>query len=167
MKKRKTIAAFLATFLLFLLVLSTGLQLFQFYLKGRAEERLEEEALVSISVPLSKVTWVEEGREVRIDGEMFDLKNWEEENRTFTALGVWDEKETAVMELLGNFNDEEQTGLVIRMLLVLQTLAFVISASFVSPFLILLTRCFKRWQAAIPLHYLRRIDQPPRSLYSI
>lgn len=125
MNKRKTIAIAVAAFILLPLFFSGGLQLFQVYLKQRAIHKLETETLTQVKVPLEQVKWMEAGREVMINGKMFDLKTYAEADGFFTATGVWDEKETQVMEWLNHFNDQQQTGLVIRLLLLSQSLLLI------------------------------------------
>ena len=100
---------------------SGGLQAFQQYIKYTATERLESEELVTITVPVSKVQWMEEGREIMVDGKMFDIKTYSEKDAVFTATGVYDDKETAVMELLNHFNDKQQNNFIIQLLLLVQS----------------------------------------------
>jgi hypothetical protein len=110
------ISLFLGCLVLLPLVFSGGLQLFQVYLKYRAEHRLETEVLQTLSVPEHKVQWVEEGREFMVDGRMFDLKSYSVQNGILTAWGVFDEEETQAMALLNHFNDRQQDLLIIRLL---------------------------------------------------
>lgn len=123
MRGKLSIAVLFGTVVLLPLLLSAAVQGFQAYLKHRAEERIESEALVTISVPVADVQWMEEGREVMIKGRMFDLESYKEEAGTFTATGVYDDAETEAMEWLRHFNDREQSALVIQLLLLSQTFA--------------------------------------------
>ena len=155
----------MAAFILLPLLFSAGLQCFQLYLKQRASSRLERETLVQISVPMEKVQWVEEDHEVMIDKKMFDLKQWEEKDGMLVATGVWDEKETEVMGLLNGFNDGEQTGVVIRAMLLIQAIAFIIRVSNFSHADILL----KKQGSFLRMIYLegfhKKIYQPPRIFF--
>ena len=162
MRKKKIIAVVFALFILLPLAFSGGLQLFQRYLKYRVSERLTTESLVNISVPAVDVEWVEEGREVRIRGEMFDLESYEEKDGVFIAKGVWDEEETDVMNILSRFNDGEQTNLVIRMFLMIQTLALT---WYITDWLWEhrhLQKKFPLLAEKIPLALPRTWDRPPR-----
>ena len=87
---------------------------------------METETLVTLSIPIDKVTWMEEGREIMIEGKMFDIKSYYEEDGKLIAVGVYDEKETRVMELLYNFNDKQQNNLVINLFLLAQSFIFLI-----------------------------------------
>ena len=69
---------------------------------------------------------MEEGREIMVDGKMFDIKTYTEKNGILIATGVFDEKETRVMELLNNFNDRHQNNLIINLLMLTQTLIVLV-----------------------------------------
>jgi len=125
-KRKYIIALFLSCIILFPLLFSGSLQIFQQYIKYRATERLETETLVSITIPLNKVKWIEEGREIMADGKMFDIKSYSEKDGNLVAVGVYDEKETRVMELLNNFNDKQQNNFIINLFLLTQTFIAVI-----------------------------------------
>jgi hypothetical protein len=95
-----------------------GLQAFQFYIKQRMEASLENSALTTISIPAAEVNWYEEGREIMIQGQMFDIKTFVIRDGIFTAQGVYDEDETEVVNLMnGHWSDKEQTVFLIRLLL--------------------------------------------------
>lgn len=95
-----------------------GLQAFQFYIKQRMEASLETDALHTLTLKASEVKWYEEGREILVNGKMFDIKTYSIENGVFTAQGVFDEKETAIVNLLnGHWSDKEQTQVVVQLLL--------------------------------------------------
>lgn len=61
---------------------------------------MEEKSVQTLVVDEQKVEWKEEGREVTIEGEYFDLISWHLENGKYTFTGVFDEEETAVVGLL-------------------------------------------------------------------
>ena len=165
MKKRKTIAFALAAFVLLPLFLSGGLQLFQSFLKQRASHRLDHEVLSQVKVPVQTVKWIEEDREVMIDGKMFDLKSWSQDEHTFLAIGVWDEKETQVMEWLNHFNDQQQNNFIVRLLLVSQCLFFILLVlQLVSPFKFLLY-FMAHLQCCLPASPPKNVFQPPRRLF--
>jgi hypothetical protein len=125
--RKKTIIAFiLGCTVLIPLLFSGGLQLFQQYIKYRASQELESSSLITVSFPLSKVKWMEEGREIMVDGKMFDIKTYTEKNGILIATGVFDEKETRIMELLNNFNDRQQNNLIINLLMLTQTLIVLV-----------------------------------------
>lgn len=86
---------------------------------------MEERTLQTVVAEEYKVQWREAGREVTIDGKYFDLVTWNLENGTYTFTGVYDDEETAVMELLGK--QQLFWNSIIRLLLISQCFAaFVI-----------------------------------------
>jgi hypothetical protein len=95
-----------------------GLQAFQLYIKQRMEASLKGDALQIIRLPATEVKWYEEGREILVEGKMFDIKTYSITNGVFIAQGVFDEKETEVVKLLnGHWSDQDQTQVVIQLLL--------------------------------------------------
>jgi uncharacterized membrane protein len=101
-KNRGHIASILFGSLMFLpLIFIILLQAYLFYLSSTAIERMDDRRLETVVVEEHKVEWREAGREVTIDGAYFDLVSWELENGLYTFTGVYDEEETAVMEILG------------------------------------------------------------------
>ena len=103
------------------LLFIAGLQTFQLYLRQRMEFSLKRNDLQTLTFSASKVQWVEEGREILVEGKMFDLKNYSIKDGVFTAQGVFDEKETKVVNLLhGHFTDFQQNFVVVKLLLLTQ-----------------------------------------------
>jgi len=70
---------------------------------------MEEENIQTLDVETNRVIWKEEGREVTIDGEYFDLVSWSLKDGKYTFTGVFDKEETAIANMLekqsstGNF----------------------------------------------------------------
>ncbi len=106
------------------LLFISGLQGFQLYLKSRVERVLESETLETLSFPVASVQWVEEGREILVEGKMFDIKDFTIKDGVFQATGFFDEDETKVVDLLnGTFTEKGQDTFIIGLLLWMQ--AFV------------------------------------------
>jgi hypothetical protein len=91
---------FLGGLLMLPLILMVVLQVYQVVLKHSAFERMEERNITSLTVPEQKVVWREEGREVTIDGEFFDLVSWELKDGVYSFTGAYDQEETAAHNLL-------------------------------------------------------------------
>jgi hypothetical protein len=125
-RRRPVIALLFCCIIAFPLIFSGGLQTFQQYIKYTVDERLETEELVTLTIPFSKIQWMEEGREIMIDGRMFDIKSYVEKEGSLIATGVYDDRETAVMELLNNFNDKQQNSFIIQLLLLAQSFVVVL-----------------------------------------
>ncbi|HEY0354665.1 MAG TPA: hypothetical protein VGC29_00595 [Flavisolibacter sp.] len=166
MTNRKTITILFAFVLLLPLVFSGGLQVFQVYLKHRAEQRLQTETIFDLSFPLHKVKWVEQDREIMVDGKMYDLQSYHEEDGMLIAKGIYDEHESRVMNVLHNFNEKDQNQLIIRVLLLIQIFAVVVQtlAPIFQPGIF--KKQFLSFSSSIPLPVVKKIYQPPRQFHS-
>jgi hypothetical protein len=116
-----------------------------------------------ISVQLDEVKWVEDDREIMISGQMFDIKQYTEENGLLIASGVYDERETTVMQWLGNFNHKQQNQVIITILVLVQSFFSMLSLIAFSDFnkLILHHSSFITEKTLVP--YLQKIAPPPRT----
>ncbi|MGV3656416.1 MAG: hypothetical protein ACO1NX_00620 [Chitinophagaceae bacterium] len=104
----------------------SGLQLFQAAIRQRMEHALDKEALTTISLPAGEVVWYEEGREVMVEGRMFDIKTYEIKDGVFTAQGIYDEAETRVVALMkGHWSEAQQSHLVVQLLLLSHCIIFM------------------------------------------
>lgn len=81
------------------------LQGLQWYARHEAEERLEREAMVTVTIPARELHWHKKGREVVIDGQLFDVKTLRHSGGQIVLTGLFDEAETAIVNLL-----EQQAG---------------------------------------------------------
>src|SRR5215213_2176935 len=63
-------------------------------IRWEMKERLEHEAVQTIVVPANKFLWYDEGREIILDGKMFDVKSITQQNGNYTITGLFDEDET-------------------------------------------------------------------------
>ena len=162
-RQRKTIAIAFLAFLLIPLFFSGGLQLFQVYLKQRAEKRLTTETLSDLKFPLHTVQWVEEGREIKVDGKMYDLESYQEADGFLYAKGVHDEHESRVMNLLNDFNEKDQDNFVIRVLLLSQSIAVSILLVTIVFGLISLKSPYAAYTENLQPAFYKKIYQPPRA----
>jgi hypothetical protein len=103
------------------LLFMAGFQTFQLYVSHRMEFSLKRNDLQTLTFSASKVQWVEAGREILVEGKMFDIKSYSIKDGVFTAQGLFDEKETKVVNLLqGHFTDFQQDFMVVKLLLLAQ-----------------------------------------------
>ena len=94
-----------------------GLQAFQALIRQRMESSLENEPLTTISLPATSVVWYEEGREIRVEGRMFDIKTFTIKDGLFTAQGVYDDDETEVVNLMnGHWSEQDRQHLIVQLL---------------------------------------------------
>jgi hypothetical protein len=63
-------------------------------------ERMEKQHLTAIQVPAEEFHWYEKGREILVDGKMFDVKSIRLHNGTYFITGLFDEQETELKLVL-------------------------------------------------------------------
>lgn len=103
-KKFVYIAPLVFLFFLLLPVFSAVvLQGTQWYLKAKAAERMEQEQLVTLTMPAIAVRWEKKDKELRIEGRLFDVKHYRLLKGQLTATGYFDEKEALLESLLALF----------------------------------------------------------------
>lgn len=95
--RRHYIVSFLfAAIILLPLLAITFLQIAQAYVKSNREERLQTEGQVQVVVPLEKLVWEEEGKELWIGNRMFDVASMSIIDGNCYLTGVYDNEETEV-----------------------------------------------------------------------
>jgi hypothetical protein len=94
-----------------LFILFSGFK--QQQIRHRMKERLEQEILQTITIAASDVQWVNEGKEILINGRMFDVKTLQHnDDKTIMFTGLFDEEETALVKAVktSQENDNNNTG---------------------------------------------------------
>lgn len=72
----------------------------QHRIRHEMEERLQAHLLHSITILDNNVQWLEKGKEILVDGRMFDIKSYKYENNIYTFTGLFDNEETALVNRL-------------------------------------------------------------------
>ena len=83
------------------------------------EEKLERENLQTITIDAASVIWLEENKEILIDGEPFDIKKITRNGNTITVTGLYDLLEKDLEQLLASNNSKDKTGLATNSILLL------------------------------------------------
>ena len=122
MKKRLRHTVPLFFLLLLVIPFLTGLvlQVAQECLKWKAEERMEEQALISVSIPSQKAVWEKPEKELRIDCRLFDIKFYTVSNGLLTATGFFDEEEAGIGILLTLLPQDKKHNILLQPFLLLQ-----------------------------------------------
>lgn len=86
------------------------LQLARWQAQHAMEEKLEEDQLVTLeNIPLQHITWVKQGKEILINGRLFDVKDIiEMENGLLSVTGLYDTQEQEILTKLQQMNSGEQ-----------------------------------------------------------
>jgi hypothetical protein len=104
-----------AFYLLFAAIIPFAFILFfqvkQQVVRHQMKECLEHELLQTISIHEKKVHWIKAGKEILVEGKMFDVKSFYEENGLYVFTGLYDHEETALVnQLEENWKKSNESG---------------------------------------------------------
>jgi len=71
------------------------------------KESLEEKQLITIIIAEQDVVWEETGKECRINGRLFDVKEFEKINGQYRLKGLYDDLEKTIEEQLANMTKKQ------------------------------------------------------------
>jgi hypothetical protein len=103
------------------------LQTAQSYLKWKAEERMQENPVVSIVMSCDNVYWEKRGKELRINGRLFDINAYTVSNGMLTATGFFDEEEAAIENFLHLLPQDKKHNILAQPFLLLQCFMMILS----------------------------------------
>ena len=72
----------------------------QSFIRYEMKEKLEQEALQTFTVLEKNVTWIEKGKELIVDGRLFDVKSLKTKGEYVEVTGLFDEMESALQHKL-------------------------------------------------------------------
>lgn len=99
------IGAGLAPFLLFFYML-----LQEKAIRHRMEEKLEENRLTEIVIANTDWHWVKAGKEIRVNGRLFDIHSYTAGEIQSRFRGLFDEEETALQKILELATEKNAAG---------------------------------------------------------
>ena len=73
-------------------------------------EKLERENLQTIVIPANEFRWYEEGREIIVEGTMFDVKTIVRRGDNYIITGLFDEAETELHIAMGKLQQKKGEG---------------------------------------------------------
>ncbi len=112
MHKLKTYSSLFLLLLVALpLVYITILQVQEQINRHQMMERLEEEALQTISIPVQKLIWVKRGKEILVGDKRFDVKEIIFKNNLAIVTGLFDEEEEAIMKKMNRHHSSQQIAM--------------------------------------------------------
>jgi hypothetical protein len=71
------------------------------------EEKLENEQLQTIAIPIEDVQWYKENKEIIVGEKLFDVKSVVYQNGIASFTGIYDDRETNIKVQLENLEMEE------------------------------------------------------------
>lgn len=107
-QRKKTIVAFFLMMIVILpLFFYSYLQLKQFTIWHRMEEKLEKCHLQSFSIPTKDVVWQKMNKEIVIEGRLFDVKSFIIQRDSITFCGLYDDEETTIKSQIKELEEWE------------------------------------------------------------
>lgn len=76
-------------------------------IRHEMKEKLEKEFLQTITIPGNKIVWADYNKEIFVGDKLFDVHSFSEKNGLYFFIGLFDEKETALTELLEKESEGE------------------------------------------------------------
>lgn len=97
---RKIFAVGLVLLIAMPLVFTIGILVKQKIIQFHRQERLEAEQLQTITVAAENIQWVKKGKEILVDGKLFDIKHFEKKNGKLILTGFFDKEEDDLYDQL-------------------------------------------------------------------
>lgn len=72
----------------------------QHAIRQKMKSRLEAHVLHTISIPEHQVHWIKNGKEIKVNGKMFDIKSFQTRDGVCVFTGLYDHEETALRNQL-------------------------------------------------------------------
>ena len=76
-------------------------------IRHEMKEKLEQQSLHTIALTAKDFHWMEEGKEIMVDGSMFDVHSFTQKNGTYFFTGLFDDEETALIQQFEKNNDSD------------------------------------------------------------
>ena len=90
------------------LFFSAGFILRQQVVKYQMRQQLDKTALQTVSLSADKAIWLNEKKELIIDGKLFDVKSWHIYKNKLTATGLFDKDEDQLNKKLKKIVDQKE-----------------------------------------------------------
>ncbi|HRI23693.1 MAG TPA: hypothetical protein PLZ45_03400 [Ferruginibacter sp.] len=106
--KRKITALGFLLLVLMPLFFSAGIMLKQKVMQLHRRARFEKESLEIIVLPAEKIHWIKRGKELIVDGKLFDVKSFSTQNGTTSFTGFFDGEEDELVDRLGDATEQKK-----------------------------------------------------------
>jgi hypothetical protein len=74
------------------------------------EERLHEQPLHTVAMPLQNITWAKQGKEIVYQGRLFDIKEMKISNGFLVAKGLFDDEEKELKEKMARSHERQHNA---------------------------------------------------------
>jgi hypothetical protein len=85
------------------------LQVRQDHIKNRMKEKLRESFLTTITLGKNEVHWIEKGKEILVNGRLFDIRSFQVSGTHIIFTGLFDDEETNLVYTLKQ-SEEQNTA---------------------------------------------------------
>lgn len=75
--------------------------------RSEMEKKLEQATLTTLSVPVTAIEWVVPGKEIIVNGRLFDIKSQHTENGRMVVTGLYDDEEKALKDVAAGHQHHE------------------------------------------------------------
>jgi hypothetical protein len=99
---QKAISSCLLTFFCLPFFFFLAFTISQQVIRHRMKEQLEKGMLQSVTIAEKDLHWVEHGREILLNGKMFDVEEMVYHDKLVTIRGLYDEDETSLVRILNS-----------------------------------------------------------------
>lgn len=131
-------------------------------IQHKMKERLETQLLHKITVAEKDIHWIKEGKEIWVDGRMFDIKSSHLRNGVYIFSGLYDEEETALLEKLKkNHHNSDNNKQLVQLFQLLQSFYNNIQEEIVFPEIIPLGK-FVPGTSPLASQFISIITPPPQ-----
>lgn len=145
---------------------STGLSVYTIYLQHSMKEKLEFAQLQKVIIKKNDVQWKMLGDEIIIDGQLFDVKDQQDQGDAIIFYGLFDKEETSLQNKIENqhAHSNEQQALV-SIVQFLQSVHFLSQSTGAIHDYSTISKCqrFTLIQSKTITPYLNQLTKPPES----
>ena len=89
------------------LFLSVGIFIKQQLVQQQRTQRFKTELLETFTIKAEKADWVEVGKEIRVDGNLFDVKSFTISGNNLVLTGFFDSKEEKLVKHIGDIEQQK------------------------------------------------------------
>lgn len=80
----------------------------QFQVREEMEEKLEHEKLQELQIAVAEIQWYKEGKEILINGSLFDIKTMEVKEGIAFISGLYDKQESVIKDQLKSLQQKQE-----------------------------------------------------------
>jgi len=82
----------------------------KFFVQVEMRQELKHKQLVTLQLPVDEIQWYKEGKEIIVEGLLFDVKSITYNNGLATISGLYDKKEKEINKQIEKANNELQNN---------------------------------------------------------